>query len=206
MTLEVSKDYEFEAAHSGELLVTRDEQQALEDMTASITEHAEARFLIFESKDNARVEQPIRWTCEKSGMARRCKVDRLLPTLAIVDLKTFGMTPDPESWAARVERFRYYRQAAYYQDATEALGLGRLPFFFVVVNSKPPYECELYDLGTDTNPKRQWIDRGQSENMKYLAKLKDRRESGNWRSDTHGSLVTIQAPSFSKYAAEWELI
>ena len=51
----------------------------------------------------------------------------------------------------------------------------------------------------------QWIDRGKRENMKYLAKLKERQISGNWQSDTHGSLVTIEAPNFAKYGTAWEL-
>lgn len=181
--------------HAGDLLLTPDEYNALGWMRDNVLGHDRANDLIFGEWAWDKVEQPIRWTDEQ-GLVRRAKLDRLTPDL-IVDLKTFGKLPTARNWASRVEDFGYARQAAYYQDCTEALGLDRLPFVFVVVQTTAPFSCETFDM------RQTWIDRARREVASDLADMQAARQSGKYLSKTHGQIITIDEPRWASHESEY---
>lgn len=213
---------DFQAAHAGEtlvradeyqiinwlrgnadsLLVTPDEYNAIGWIRDRLLAHARAYELVVSKWDWDKVEQPLRWSCAETGLVRRAKLDRLVPDV-IVDLKTFGKIPNARNWASRVEDFGYARQAAYYQDATEALGLGRLPVVFVVMQTQPPYSCATFDL-LDT-----WLERARREVQTDIQEIKAARETGLYVSETNevsknrSKIITIDEPRWATYESEY---
>ncbi len=192
----------FRDEHFFGTLVSPDEHESVKRIIDSIHSHKLANILIYGEFADSVVETAARWTCQDTGLVRRCKFDRLCPGACIVDLKTFGKIPTARNWSARVHEYQYDNQGAYYQDGSEALGMGRLDFVFVVVQTAPPFACECFDLGDDGTGKR-WLETARMANEHDLRAFKQAKESGIWQRDAFGQVITIDAPQWAKYERDW---
>lgn len=87
------------------------------------------------------------WTDEETGLECRIRPDAYDPKRALMaDLK---MTTDArgEKWRQRVEDFGYHLQEPWYSDGWPLAGGGEVAAFcFIVVEDKPPFEFNIFEL------------------------------------------------------------
>lgn len=177
----------------GKLLLTTTQVQQIAWMLESLRDHEMAARLFMDAPGE--VEFAIRWECEKTGLKRRAKLDKLLGNL-ILDLKT-TKSADPKSFASSVLDYGYHRQACFYQDAVAALYGEKLPVVFVCVERTPPYEVATYDLTPEFEDFGRWsLDR-------LLARFAECKASGVWERPEHGQILSLSPPQWAKFEIEW---
>lgn len=184
---------EFADAHADEILLKEDEFETIVHMLDSIRIHGAARELLFDLK--GKNEYSIRWKCQHTGIKRRARLDRVIPGL-IIDLKSLADVSAKE-FAAHAYRYGYHRQVAFYQDAILALRGRVLRFVFVCVQKTPPYTCEVYELDSE------FVNLGGDENRDALRRLAGCRDSGVFQSPSHGTIVTLSAPTWALNERHW---
>lgn len=138
---------------------------------------------------NGKPEQSMFWLDERTGVCRRGRIDWLRPN-AIVDYKTTTLGgADPERFAKTAADFGYHMQAAWYTDGCEALGLGRLPFVFVVQEKEPPYLVSVVQLDDEA------LRIGRDLNDAALAIYAECESAGEWPGYPT-EVVTVALPSW----------
>lgn len=184
----------FCAEHPGKIVRTPQQLYDAKQMAAALAEAPEARELL----SGGMAEVPLTWTCETSGLARKCLVDHL-PGSAIADLKTTELPLD--DWERQIYKLRYCNQAAWYQHGVYA-NYGRwLPFKFVVIRSKWPYEFRIVDLSDE------YLEIAAQENDAILLGLKDRYarhaqgDASAWHDKHRGTCRTVHPPLFKTQGA-----
>lgn len=184
---------QFVEDNPGKLLLNAEEVRRIAEMLASLRSHAMAARLFMDAPGE--VELAIRWECDKTGLKRRAKLDKLLGN-CILDLKT-TRDASPKAFASAIYEYRYMRQAVYYQDAVEALTGERMPFAFVVIETEPPYDCAVYDLSPEFEDLGRWsLDR-------LLARFAECNATGKWDRPEHGQILSLAPPQWAKYETEW---
>ena len=112
------------------------------------------------------------WTDAETGAECRVRFD-LLRDDAIVDLKTTD-DASPHGFARSAAKYGYHQQDAWYRDGAAALGLGDLPFVFVVVEKDPPHLVACYELDADA------LAAGWRRNRRALEVFARCTETGRW--------------------------
>lgn len=185
----------FQLAHPGKILVKPDEIAPVQLMLDALRRNRAARYLLWEIEGEN--EFSIRFACRETGVVRRARLDRKTPEV-LVDLKT---TRDaaPKGFARAAWDYGYHRQAAWYQDAVEALEGDVRPFLFVVVESAPPYDSAVYSLRQD------WIDLGRRQNSRILRRFAACRAAGVWERASFGQVLELSAPPWAIHEQDWEI-
>lgn len=184
----------FEAENAGKLLLKAGEMSELSAIINAVTGDAMASRLL---AMRGPTEQAIRWTCKVSGLQRRAKLDKLGEgTAIVVDLKT-TKSADARDFATSAYRLGYNRQAAFYQDAYEALHGKRPQVVFIAVEKTAPYTCQCFELDGE------FLTMGRDVMEQGLEDLAGRMESGNWTRPEAGTVLTLSAPTWAKYASDW---
>lgn len=106
---------EFVEANKGKKILTFDQHKQLRLMFESVMAHPQSRAII-ESEGQA--EASVFWTDDQTGLDCRCRPDKVLPDLRLVDIKT---TPDLGKFCYAVEDYRYHVQNAWYCDGMRAV-------------------------------------------------------------------------------------
>jgi hypothetical protein len=143
----------------------------------------------------------IRWQCRSSGIWRRAMLDRYLPQQRIIiDLKT-SRDSSPKSFARDAWNYHYASQAAWYQDAIEAMNDDGeiLPVVFIVCQKEPPYTVRLYELSET------FIDLGRQRNEHALYRYQSCKEAAKWEAPGEADIMTLDPPGYAQYDAQWEL-
>ena len=182
----------FEAENAGKLLLKAGEFTEIETIVNAVRSDAmAARMLAMPGP----TEQAIRWTCKVSGLKRRAKLDKRADKF-VADIKT---TSDisPKGFAKSAWTFGYARQAAFYQDAAEALTGERPDVVFIAVEKAAPYRCQCYELDGD------FLTMGRDVMEYSLEDLAARIEMDNWTSPSAGKVLTVSAPAWAKYESDW---
>lgn len=184
---------EFAAEHSGKVLLKDSEFQPIDEMYRKLLSHPAAR-QILESEGPA--EQSIRWTDPETGLALRCRLDKL-SDLCIADLKS-AVSVEPRAFAAAAARYGYARQAAMYQDGVRALAGDEMAFVFIACKKTPAYTVETFTLS------ERFIELGRQQNRDALRRLAECRATGVWEHATHGQVCEIEPPAWLAYESEWQ--
>lgn len=180
---------EFEATHTGCLIITSEQAEAGIRMVAAMSEHPLAgpltRFVIWS-------ERPIRWTDHRTGIACKAKPDALSRRTidgrpVLVDLKT-TTAPWPSEWPRVVASHGYHRQAAWYLRAAAAAGIDDARFVFVAVQSAAPWDVFCYELD-DTA-----LAQGAAECDAALDALARCQESGEWAAPESRQINAVSLP------------
>lgn len=143
-------------------------------------------------------EVPLFWTDANTGLACRCKLDKMATgTPLIVDLKvTNDVTP--EAFAKSVAKFRYDGQNAFYEDGYEA-NFGKRPkFIFIAAQKTPPYEVGFYELDEAD------VLSAREVNSRLMSSLRQCMESNDWGSPHERDIVQIKLPRFAAYRDEYQ--
>jgi hypothetical protein len=129
-------------------LLATDHEAAL-SMVAAVWNHPTAAALFAQGD----AEQTLLWHDHETGVRLRARIDWLRPgahRLIAVDLKTSGVSVNPQEWGSTAAKWKLYFQAAWYLTALEALGLDENPaFVFVNAEKEPPHLVSVTQLTED---------------------------------------------------------
>lgn len=184
----------FAEANADSILMKAAELEPFKQIEANINAHEKAAQLVTHAR---RFEYAIEWTNTEFDLLCRCRLD-FLGDVCICDFKT-ARSVKPFEFTGVAYKLGYHRQADWYIDGLEALTGKRLPFVFAAAKNTPPYTVECIDLDDD------YMELAAIENREAMRRLKECMESDVWESPTHGKIVTISPPNFTKYSSQWEL-
>ena len=197
-TKQGKEDFEqWSSQNQGKTIITDDDLQAINGITASIAGHKKAQ----EFLGNCVAEKSFFWKDLETGIDCRIRPDALLlddngEIIGILDLKT---TRDASSraFARSIANFGYDLQAAFYQDAV-ALAIGRsVPFYFLTVESTAPHGVALYKTGDRT------LGIGRSKYRAALQMLQWCRDNNSWPSyQPFGDVEEIDVAHWEKSLEE----
>jgi hypothetical protein len=177
---------EAEIAAEGKELLKPQDMARLRAIRKAILANSLGRKLI---ENDGLVEVSLRWTCPVTGIPLKVRLDVILRSGLILDLKTCTDV-SPDGWARAVADYRYAHQAAMYMEGVRQ-GLGyALDFAFVAVDSgssteQPgtPHQCVVYSISERD------IEVAAKQNYELRAELKDRRQREDWSPRLSGRVV-----------------
>lgn len=159
----------WESLRQGREPVTVADEAMLAGIEAGVARHADLSALLVA---DGVVEKPIFFELE--GVPCKARPDKVFPEARLIlDLKS-SASADPAEFRWAVKKFWYANQAAWYLDAVGQQLRGEWTFLFAVVQKAEPFEVSLVEL-----PRRQ-VEAAREENMRDLADIKRRAESGDW--------------------------
>ncbi len=166
------KDWKAEQEEAGKLVLTIDDVEDLRGMVVSLKNHPMANLILWGpgGRNEVCCFKKHTWTeLQLKGRTDRLTTDADSKTV-VVDLKTTGRGEARKSVFAReIDYWKYHMQAAFYQDLFEASF-----FVFVAVEKEAPYAVSTFSLDPES------IQIGRDMNDKFLAKVKECRDSGIW--------------------------
>lgn len=185
---------DYQAANDGKYLFKDSEFLPAEKLIANIRARERACQFLFD--DPGQNEIAIRFDIPELGFIGRCKLDRLLERL-IVDVKTTN-DASPRAFAKTAFDRGYHRQAAWYQDAVEALRGERLPFVFIACEKVEPYSVRVYELSPE------FLAIGAEENEADLRRFAEAKRLNVWDDENADTILELSPPGYAKFANQWE--
>lgn len=184
---------EFAASLNGKIPFSPAEIRAVRSMQEAAWSHPIASRLL---GGKGPVEQSIFWTCQRTGLKRKCRVDKQSGDF-IVDLKT---TDDvsPEAFARVAAKLDYDFQGAYYTDGVEQFTGERRHFVFIAQSVNPPYPTRVYKLNADAELAA-WQDMDRT-----LLQIAECFDTGDWSEPGENEIVELGMPRW-KSSNQWEL-
>ncbi len=150
-------------------ILTFENHQACLAMRAAVESHPVAsRYL-----GPGQVERIIQWTDPEMDIACKGRVDMVLDSGVLVDLKT-ARDVNPRMFATQAARLGYHLQLAFYHDGLEALGKAPPAVVIIAVESAAPHDVVVYEVPTDV------LGRGREEYRLALETLKMCRVRNEW--------------------------
>lgn len=180
----------WEQENQGKTPITQETLDTIKNMACGLMRCHDARKAI---SATGMAEEAIGWTDESTGLGMRARLDKILATGLIVDLKT---TDDisPSGFSRTVANYGYYRQAALYMAGARLALDADGPFMFIAVSKEAPHETACHVLDDEA------IRLGDYENITAISELSSRYASGDWDGQ-HGktiNLLTLPRWVFSK--------
>jgi exodeoxyribonuclease VIII len=173
---------EFRDANASRILLNADEMTKVRGMFDACYRHPVARRLLLA---DGPTEQSIFWTCNLSGVQRRCRPDKIVDGWGWVNVKTTTAGVDAESFRRTVRNFRYDVGQEFYRDAGERLYGERPLHVFLVVEQEPPHLVRVYDLGEI------WVSTARNLLELGLLDFAERMESGDWSTEHERTVTTL---------------
>lgn len=164
----------------------------IKEMVESVMRHTTARAIVEQS---TKQESAFCFDGD-TGLLRKCRSDARMvdddSRLVIADLKgTFPGGSVPSAWSVQCARMGYHIQDAFYSDIYRDLTGEKVWFLFIVVERKPPYAVQVFQIDNDGR---------HHAREKYKRALEDFRkckETGIWPAN-NGRIHIIRLP-------RWEL-
>lgn len=186
----------WEAENAGKTALTAEHMAAIEQMVASVRNHAGAAKLL----SDGMAEMSGFWNDQETGIGCKCRPDFLAMAgetiTGIVDVKTCR-DASADGFARAIVNFGYDVQAAFYHDGLKALTGRAIPFYFVAVETEPPYAVAAYKASDEV------IEVGRAKYRGALQLLKWCRENDRWPAyQPNGEIETITLP---RWAANFDL-
>jgi len=184
----------WEAENAGKTALTAEQMADIEQMVASVKQHAGAARLL----SSGLAEMSGFWIDSESGIECKCRPDFLAvendtpeQVTAIVDVKTCS-DAGADSFARAIAAFGYDVQAAFYTDGIKEL-IGRtLPFYFIAIEKEPPYAAAVY-LASE-----EMIDVGRKKYRGALELLRWCRANDQWPGyQPNGEIEEINLPRWA---------
>ena len=118
-------------------------------------------------------EQSIINTCPETGLTLKCRPDALLPSRAVLDLKT-TQDASPRGFGKSVRGFGYDLQSAFYIYACNLEGFEVSQFAFIAVEKEPPYAVAIHTLDYE------YLKWAKNQVMQTLDQIKRAQDSGDF--------------------------
>lgn len=179
---------EYAEANPGKLIVSDEDMERATRMVAAILDHPHLGTVFNASTDS---ELVIVW--DDNGVMCKAKLDSLIGTMMIGDLKTTADASE-RAFAGSIVEYGYDTQAAFYLRGCHALGLSGLDFVFGCVENEAPYEAAGYTLGAE------FLSIGRVRVDRWLEVVRKCQQANAWPGYT-GELTEIQPPTW--YIAKW---
>lgn len=157
------------------------------EMWASIQDSEPASKLLMGNYAGSREEFTIHWTHDAINL--RCRIDRVVPTWALVDLKTIH-NADERLIVREITDRKLYIQAAIYRWAWYLVSGVLLPFVFVFVEKEAPFRTVCREVPAD------WIEDGMAEVYDGLQRLQVCADFDHWPRQTDDQIRTIVRPRY----------
>jgi len=174
---------EYADANPGKLIVSDEEMDRATRMVASVLEHPQLGVIF-----NASTESEVVIVWDDGGVVCKAKLDAIVGTLMIGDLKTTADASE-RAFAGSIVEYGYDTQAAFYLRGCHALGLSGLDFVFGCVENEAPYEAAGYTLGAE------FLSIGRVRVDRWLDQVRKCQQANAWPGYT-GELVEIQPPTW----------
>ena len=176
---------EWEAGVIGKETITFEQFQTIKNMDAGVKSNpAAAEFL---SKGSPEVS--MLWQDEETGIWCKSRPDLIAyDTGDFFDLKK-SLKVSAHGFQSSMVKFGYFVQIAMaFEGMFRITGQKFNAFTMIVVNDKPPYQCEVHPLASE------WIDLGFNE-FKRLLRLEARcREQNFWPNFTPANWMNVRIP------------
>lgn len=170
---------EFKAANVGKTILTPTQFEIAIKLRDIVRDHPVAGPIV---RRAGRRELSLRWTHGRTGAVCKSRLD-LATVKEITDIKLTN-DPRPEKFQPLAERLFYRFQGAFYRDAAEACGLGRLPFKIIAIQDNEPHDVWVYVLDDDI------LADGQELYEEAIEIVQACREKQEWP----GAAVTHEVP------------
>ena len=156
------------------LTIFREEDVAVMNQIAeSVRGNKHARAIL--DAQDGRAETNVTWTDAATGIACKARRDFVVPSLSVLaDLKT-TRSIDAHRFGNDIARYLYHGQLAHYSNGTKAAeGWAPERHVLIAVESKPPYDVAVFDLG------EQAMEVGREKVAGLLQRLKECRDADDW--------------------------
>jgi len=153
-------------------------------MIEAVTEHRSAMELLQKTTD---LQQSVFFR-HKDGHKLKARFDGSVAGDLIYDVKTTSST-----WsdlAKSFQKYGYFWQAAWYTDAAYEIGYPEFRMPFIVVQTVPPYECQVF-----TCPE-EMVAAAREEIANTLAVIEIRKETGEYLPEDYGDIKELPCPAW----------
>lgn len=138
-------------------------------------------------------------TCPETGLALRCRFDKLTDQNTIVDIKS-TVSARPHDFINQAARLFYNGQAAFYQDMLTRGGMECSGFVFIAVEKKPPYAVLCMEFDDEA------IAKGRSEYQRLLRLYKKCHDEKHWPGYIDGDMpARLSLPRWALDSKEMEV-
>ncbi len=107
----------------------------------------------FFNKEYCKFEHSIIWTDKVTGLKCKCRPDILMVddnTAFVIDIKTCQDASERD-FRYSLRKFNYHVQGSYYSEGVKSvLGVDKVVFLYIAIETKAPYGIAVYDLHKDT--------------------------------------------------------
>ena len=132
------------ADKNGQILLTKSDYDKCCAMQAALLAEPQIGDLL-SGEGNLR-EKTIIWRDEETGVECKIRPDLIVPDRKIIiDLKT-AANASKEGFQESVNDYGYHVQEAMYKEGHRELSGSEFDFFFLVVETEPPYEFNVFQL------------------------------------------------------------
>jgi len=176
------------AENVGKYPVTEEMLLEANAMRASIFNNKEASIML----EAIRKEVSFFWECPYSKLLMRAKIDAC-SSKCMVELKTTH-DASPEGFARHAYNMNYDLSLTHYKQGIARIMDVEPEAFFIVVESAPPYVCQVYKVGESFK---------ETGHVKWISAV-DRMTNGlklnkwpGYTSDILGEVSTIEAPPWA---------
>lgn len=184
---------DFCSANAGKTILTPDQYEIACSVRDLVRDHPVAGPLV---RAVGKSELTIRWTHARTGADCKARLDRIIPGVAVVDIK-MTHDPEPRAFSNLAARLRYHLQGAFYRDAAEAAGFGRLPYKIIAVQSKKPHDVVVYHLPDEL------LAEGQEQYERALDVVLDCRKKQQWPGMQTDHEFTLTLPAWATPLPAW---
>lgn len=160
-----------EADSQGKILLTEGDHDLVMAVVESV--RMEPRVMRMINDPSCIKEQSIINTCPQTGLTLKCRPDALLPTRAVLDVKT-TQDASPRGFAKSVRGFGYDLQAAFYIYACNLENFDVQQFAFIAVEKEPPYAVAIHTLDME------YLTWAKNQVMLTLDQIKRAQDSGDF--------------------------
>lgn len=149
-------------------IIAQEDSDMISRMIRSVWDHPQAKALITGS------DRERSLFVEDGPIWRKSRIDCLTKSgNVIADLKTCELA-DLDSVETSIFKYGYYRQAAYYLEMAQLLGMDKTRFVLIFVEKTPPHCVALYSVTDEA------LEAGRMEIEASLTLLKHCVETNNW--------------------------
>ena len=179
---------EFEAEHSGKVLLKHREYVAINNTCEAVRNHAIAGPLMAAFGD---YELPINWTFNDLPM--RSKLDKLCNSGIVIDVKTTQDCSERAFSRTVADQLYHLQGVMYCQAASQYPGTlcNEFHFVWIAVEPEPPYRVRCYRLGREAES----IAFGMLDRL--TNQFKECQSTGVWADRDEDRLIDLMLPQYA---------
>jgi exodeoxyribonuclease VIII len=182
-----------DAREAGQILLSPEDFESIEGITASLHEHETATKAVYAdgiSEATFIAKDP------GTGLELKCRADRVTESGWLVDLKT-TIDAGEQAFSRTVANYGYHIQAAYYMHVVEvATGIRPRGFLFVAVEKTAPFGVQVFKASPDL------VQSGHSVTMNGLYEIQKHISTHStttpWPCYTPG-ITTLELPKWAQH-------